>query len=977
MRMLALLFLIMLTNNAIGASKPEDIQSQIDSINESLKVTQTKAKSTKDVDYLPEIFLSIADLQIRKSQLMIDLKQAENPNVDPTELDFTAANRARAKAITTYMEIIERFKKYPQYDKVLFLLGLELKFNNQPKKAMEILRRITTEFPDSKYWAQAKIEIALHFFDLNDFEFAIKHFEEIVAKKDKNATGFAYYKIMQSYTKMGDKWEEAVRAGERGALWFRKALQKKSNIDKKFEVSEQLAVELIYPYGELSAKEVKKSKVRKDIVKYFKLLTTNSIAYNRAMKALGRRLSIKKRYAESLIAYTEALAHSHNLDFQLSTLESLYNTIKEGKLLFTNPRLNHLIFRTMNTVKNRSLTEPKRKDDLLKYEPVVRDYLTSVQDRLQTTKRTEGLKALIKGYENYLWLYEGGKHFNAMKENLASALMLDEDYVNAGIVFLSLAKKSTGKAAYTYNKKSLQNFALALENSSDLKNLEKIQSRMNYRNLGDQFIKKYPKDKMRTDIEYNLAKTYYDARDFVETQKRFNTFLGQCRHEKLCDNAALLVVDSFLQQREFKKLGQYSKGLLKRKNLSSSTKQKIQDAVANSRLDEALQVSNDGQDEDAYANELLKLAQEDSKGLAETALYEAFITLKNANNPKLFNIGKAYILRFPKSDKAQSILTLLLKSGVTSMNYKAVADAISIMILKNPGISDAAAFAKQAEFLYRKSGHFGRAQKMARFSRDQRALIELAMLEKNTNELKKTGAKTPGISGLFAQGMGYFLEKNYDFAQSIFNQGIAAGNVSPDETEHAARLAYYNALISYRNFLNVRPKQFSKELLAAKISAYDEIDRHLISALDKGVATEVVSSLYLLSQAQREMVQFLQRLSKSQPQQSPVRALLTSKAKEYMRDHQVSLKKCLQIAQGQHIVQLTSLACKNQSDLSFAEMAQVDNIQYGQLTTTDTQLVLKLLKKPGDSKALAELYSDFTKKKYTAWPRPQRRESPS
>jgi tetratricopeptide (TPR) repeat protein len=116
------------------------------------------------------------------------------------------SKRLRKEAVKRYADIIENYPDFQERDKVLFYLGNNLQQIGKQEQALDIFKRLISEYPNTKYVPDVLLAFGEYYYnEKEDVDSALKAYRKL--KEYPNSTAYAYarYKEAWCYFNMDQK----------------------------------------------------------------------------------------------------------------------------------------------------------------------------------------------------------------------------------------------------------------------------------------------------------------------------------------------------------------------------------------------------------------------------------------------------------------------------------------------------------------------------------------------------------------------------------------------------------------------------------------------------------------------------------------------------------------------------------------------------------------------------------------------------
>lgn len=891
------LLIVLFLTSSFASAKPStlaDLQKQLKVTEQSIEVTRQKIKENRNIQALPDIYMTLADFQLQKASLSFAIKREKNPKSPIEELDTTQEKRLKEEAIETYSLVSTRFLTYRDLDKTLYFLAQTYSELGQADKALQSYKKLTDQFSKSSLWEAAQFAIGNYYFEKKDFAFAMEQFQKVLDRPENPYTALAHFRIGWCYINQA-KWKLSFDQ-------FEKIFNSKSDIKSaalpdvkgQTDIKEEALIASVWPYLELTSTETAKRTDLVDPTIYYQERSPNERVYHKVLQRLANRLTLKKRYRDAARSLYLSLQLTTSAEDKLPTLEEFFLLNRDQKLSIWPKDYAQQI---QATLENADL---KTKN---KYEPMVRDVATQLHTTALATKRTEDLEQVIEAYEVYFFLYPKNSTSEEMRVNLAEALFLNKDYIQAAKEYTKVYVR-TKKDNKTYINSALQAYMEGLKQSDKLSRLDRLQAQHGFRKLGAVFVRNYPNDPTVSAVDFNLAKLEFDGREFNNARELLRQFLAKYPNKEETEQAALLLLDSYYQENDLKKLSDEGQKLLSMSSLSPKIKVSIKELVEQSKLKTVRNLAGDFGSKE-YSQNLLKFALNSKDGsLNEPALYEAFLSAKSRKDPKTYSIAETYIAKFPNSDKSKAINLELIQMALRSADFRLAGRYLEVYATRYPNDPETKTYLAQAEMIYSKLQSIEDLKRIVSRTGNNEELNRVLFEQKRWNELAKEASQLKGLSGSYYQGIALYRRGDLQTSVGLLNRAADGNPTSADEKANAAHASFIVAQVEFEKLKEkMQPGVLSPALLKSTVNEVQSLENSLRRVLNLQQGRWVVGSLYLLGKAQLELAKFFQN---GQPPQGLTSEQLQKalapqiqKAQEQAKEYFVQ---CKQIATEQKIL---------------------------------------------------------------------------
>lgn len=593
-----------------------------------------------------------------------------------------------SNSIKIYKDILKDLPRYSRMDEVVFYLGYGLQQAGKPNEAVSYFQKIIQKYKESRYVPNSYLALGEFFFENNSFVAAEKNYAEVLKNKESEVYDLGMYKMGWTYYNLGvsqegdKKWEYLNKSVEffqysiekaKQAMSFRD--QAKNDLVLVYSEYDDAFLKVKNYYYKLSGQEESIKKLNnlgelllaqgKDdqAIEVFRYLITSdpngprvpeyySIVLESTVR-LNKPDIIEKTYRELIDYFAPDNAWvraNKDKDYQ-----------KEGyelarKILQNRAVIVHESAQKCNTADKKFKCDKKAlylsagelyKEYILKYPESTEAY----QDSFYYAEILFYQKEDFKEAANY---YEKVFKNEAAKEYFADAafgmilalekLMKDEiERLQTGTVNIE-ESKSAG--------------ALAQKEKEEFTDLQR-----QYLLACDTYIKVVTDEKEKPKVRYGIARLYYEKAHYEEAVKRFQEIITLYKGTNFASLAGNLILDTYNRLKNFKEIENWSEILLKNKDFSYNSKEKLIVFVRQSILKQGEDESKKGNFREA-AEHFVRLASDprfkDDLEIAPDTLMKAAAAYGFAKDEVSANsILNRIVQLYPKSPlAAQSLFSL-------------------------------------------------------------------------------------------------------------------------------------------------------------------------------------------------------------------------------------------------------------------------------------------------------------------------------
>lgn len=846
-----------------------ELESDLKKIELSITTTQDRIKTIRDANFLPDLYLVLAELYVDKARYMYSIKVMKNKKTPLDELDFANEKRPKLFAIETYQKLIDKFPNFRDRDKALFFMAHEHREMGQFEEMISTYQKLISQYPQSPFYAESLVIIGNFFFEeKKEFEGAIGYFKRVINLRDNPFVPIARYKLGWIYINQG-KFLDSL-------LSFEEILTTDSKIDtsklpeiyRKTDVKRDALVAMAWPYSEVPPSILKKmGKNRIDPVEYFKGLSNNKISYQRALARLGRRLGVKQRYIQTTKIYFELLKLTKNVELRIEAVERLYEAMKNSLKEWPVYGFTEIIADTMNQIRfSPDIPEKMKFQHEKNFEIFARDAATRAQVRAKGTKRPEDYRLAISAYKAYLWAFGSGnkngeKYSSAIRLNLAESYFNLKDYVNAGKEYEILAKQiKIPIKRKSYLDSSIESYTAALKNQEALNRTQLAQARNGIRDVGLYYVKAYPRESSVPSIIFNAGRSYYDERDFKGSEKVLFQYITRFPNGKDTATSIDLILDAYNQREDYKGLAVAGKKIIGVKGISAGLKKMVSELMNQSEY-KNIQTSITDFSSDNYSKELLKFAEKyKGTNLGDRALFEAFNSLKSKKDPGAYIPGEELLIKHGTSKYAKDVTMEMGKMALLTADFRRAAKYFEIYSSKYPKDPESRKLLQNAAQMRETMGDFEQARNDYMSLGDRVAVARVDFSANQWSKLVGSSKSVGGMQGSYYMGIASYRLNNVGQAQNFLRQTAANKGSSFEEKTWRAHALYLLSMEAMKKYKEIQLEAGREaQAVQAKTQILTTLTTQLNQVIQSGNGRWSIAALYGLGQANKEFADFIKR----------------------------------------------------------------------------------------------------------------------
>lgn len=884
-------------------------KSHLAQIEESIKLTKEQIFSAQTTKFLPDMYYMLAELMTDRGNYLYIIKKESNKGVPESELDLTAEKRAKLEAVEAFKQLIQRYPNYKSIDKVLYVVGQELKALGELDQALQFYKKSAEQFPKSNFATKSLMEIGNIFYEKKDFDFALDQYRKAALTAQGVDALLLFNKMASCYSFKGE-WRKAI---DQYFLVIRKPL---TSDKESAEAKEDALVQSVWPLLELPANELPNLKRASDIISFYKISAFDPQSYRRTLERLSKRFEFKKKEAESAEVSLELFRIIKDSKSKKERFENFFN-VTRSNTNFIYPHWLPKEIANMLLSGSNSTSNEEREKDKLKYEEAFRHIITSQHKSAILTKRTADIVKTADGYEHYLSVYPKGTHRLEMLKNKAELEFLGNRFVDAAYDYLTIAKAPTeqkGTGAKEYLVSSLDSSLKAMsENEEDL--LTKVRSRELYRKAGLRFKKKYPNDPKIAEIDFNKAKALYDDQKLGDAAKLLIRFVHRYPKAEQISSAVVLALDCYYLQEKMDQVAQVGKALLAVSGLSSQIKDQIRSSVQQAQLKNVRSLAGNFSSK-SYAAEFVAFAKKNKNStMGEQALYEAFLSLKAGTKEQALDIGEDYMATYGTNPRAKEVLLQMSQLSLVMLDFVRAASYMAAYAQRFPNDPSSNELLEQAASLFAMAGKTDQAYSIFQMLGQKNRGVAVLSQWGRWNELEKRATQINGFLGVYYQGLAQFRSGKEQEGLQMMRKVLESSASTDEEKElwsHAGVILAEDAARSF--YQNTKPGVFSMDVLQGILEQHQFITSITQNVVSNGGGIWRLAALSIDASINNHLSQFLNKApAPAGVNLAQFKKIIEPQVAQYKANATQSFSTCLEVGEENEIASGFVLACRNHS----------------------------------------------------------------
>ena len=862
-----------------------DAEKALAEVEKKIAITKKEMGKIRDATYLPDLYFTLADLNVEKTRILVVLKNAKNPGKKPEDIDYTMEKRPKQEAIDIYQKIYTFFPKYEKRDKALFFKGIELRDLGKFEEMIRTFIQLSKEFPNSEHYNEANIIVGDFLFESKkDLDAAGDAFIRVINRPLSAFTPLAYYRLGWVQFNQA-KNEEAVKS-------FESAIEKQNMINpvdlpeiyRKTDIRREAVTALAVPYVEIYSDPLKKRTDLPEPVEYFRTQSPDHFTYRKVLARAGRRLILKEKFREAADCFYNVLALSTDFDTRFEALQRitemqrrkaskvpLLPIVRETALTVdllqasqpTPMRLTAAILQKLKPVpRAKGAPAPKIAGisraigQLAFLELIARDLSTQLEARAKAAGSPSDYADAAEAYDVYQSRFASSPYALDQRLNRAESLFRAEKWVKAGMEYEALSKvPANAKKKNEFQESAIETYTKALQISEKLSLVERIRARQGLRVVGTMWVKANPKKNGAATVAFNIANSWYEERQLKNAIASLRVFIRSYPSDEKVRDAIFLIINAYSQLDDYKGLQAAGAQLITTAGLTPADKGMIQDAVRRAQTKQLQNVAGDFGTK-AYAENLISVANKyKGSALGVQALYEAFQSLKSKKDPELFDIGEALLDQHSDSQYAKEISSTMATLALTTASYDRAAKYLSRFAEKYPNEPESKGFRETSAVLFERQGDLPKARAAYLKIGNKAAVARMDLLMGAWPALEQSSVEANIPESQYWHALAVWRQGRYNDATKLLHELAASKSVPSDQSGHAR---YLLAQLALERFRSVQMKSSEDAAaLGEKVKLFQALSTELQGIVTSGAGKWSIAALYLLGQTHYDLGQFI------------------------------------------------------------------------------------------------------------------------
>jgi len=676
----------------------------------AIKNTKKLIESSKNLPYLPDLYLRLAELFVEKSRIAYFIRKSKDEQSSNTLTNFESKT-LKNQAIEIYQRIIDHFPEYSNRDRVYFFMAHEFRELGQINDMISSYNAIIEKFPLSDFVPESYLLIGDHFFKLQNLNKAQTNYEKILNYPKSPAFPISQYKLGWCFINRAD-FNKAIKYFENALTGSKNIETKKIDTYKRVDIRLESLVDIAYCYPDCY-----KDSSPKQACQYFKKLSWSRQAYIAACEKLARRYKIKKKWDHAAYIYRELCEIINDENKLIDNAKDIFECVHESNNFSNALNDVSIIVKALKKQKYSAFVDDEKKETLINdFEIYAREIITRLHKKARTEKSVNDFIIAANAYEHYLNFFVNSNAYHDMAYNYAEALFSAQKYLTAGIQYEKLSnqisKNTKAKQELLYS--SIISYYNALKNKDNLTRFEKELARSSLRQTGKKYVTLFKNSDKTADVLFNIAWINYDEGKYDKAIDEFSDFILQYPDGREAKAAIHLILDSYYMKEDFHGLVNFGQKIIISDKFGDKIKSEVTKIVsaAESKIVNKLSISAIDDWEKGRQTVISFAKKNTETNLGAQALYSLLLPAKEKKDLKtIFSVGNDIINNFPEFQNLKNCLNLLISTSNKISQYSLLCNYMEKFVNLFPEHENSKDFIYEIACISDSSGELKKANK--------------------------------------------------------------------------------------------------------------------------------------------------------------------------------------------------------------------------------------------------------------------------
>lgn len=620
--------------------------------------------------------LGLAESELYTRQLEeFEKKKVADKSAKRPDIDNSRSKRYLKDALTLFYSLEKEYPRHPKIDEVIFFIGFVEMESGNTAKGSAYLERVVSKYPQSRKFDEALVYLGDFYFDKVKFGAAMAKFNILSRRQDSPLYHYAVYKLAWCELNMSQQVKGLRRM--KGLVSNLKGATEKA----KFNLREQALKDLVVFYAETEAVD--------EAIDFF----TDEQGKEKALenlKLIADILRSKARDEAAIKAYTKLLAEFGDSPDAPKLHLGLYEArARLGQTERAVEALASAIQRYGATSEwAKKFPKEKAADVQETLEALSAEGLRVAMFHHNSAQKSSNKAAFAYAQKLYTALLDSfPQHPDRKKISFyrAEILYAQGHWLAAANSYMDAAKvppkdKVTDDSVYaallaldrlTAKNEKLERFSKEEQKNVSLTPDEIPNEELKFIEVGEFYIKEYPKGERIVDVRFRIASIYYRYHHFDKAQALFRDIALTHPTHRSAPTAAHIVLDIYNIKKDYENLNSSAELFAGTKGLGDAQfKAEMAQISGEISFKRVEKLEGDNKWTEAGESYFTFYRNNPSGPLAEKSLYNAYVSFeKGGDIVRAAETSKLFIAKFPKSEFTQKMTLALAKNAERQYDF--------------------------------------------------------------------------------------------------------------------------------------------------------------------------------------------------------------------------------------------------------------------------------------------------------------------
>ncbi len=688
------------------------MEQDIEKCEMAITNTKTLITRSKNRPYLPEIYLRLAELYIEKSRLVYFLRRSQQEEEGERALDQYESNMLKQQALEVYKRILTEYPNFEYTDKVRFFMAHEYRELGQIKEMLQEYEAIIAQYPNSQYAPEAHLLLGDYYFThKQDIEQSRLHYEAVLKYPQSPAVSAARYKLAWCEINLVN-YEGAIKLFEESVTSSQ--TQKELDIDtyRRVDVRLESLTDMAYCYP-----EVYKKATPEQALAYFKQYSWSRPVYTTVLEKLAYRYYVKKLWTMAAAIYRELAKIRQDPEKLLEYAKNIFESAQAiGSYEHAEEDVG-IIIRALERQRYSVHVAEEDKTKLISdFEIYARDLITHLHAKARESNSTRDFLIASNAYKQYLQFFDESPSHEEMSINYAEALFSANRYMDAAKQYEKVTPPATvnNKQRKEMLYSAVVSYYQALKSKDELNFYQAAYARDGLQTTGRTYANEYPDSAQTPDVLFNVAWVSYDAGHYMKAIADFSSFVDRYTDHQTAKAAVHFVLDAYHQLEDYDGLISYGQSVLgnnriQDNNLRAEVAQIVRSAESKVVSNITMAALDDW---DTARQDLMQVVDQGGSKMGEEALNALILSSKDQKDLQtLYDAGDRLVRGYPESPNLKETLGILIDTSINIGQFRLLADYLEQFVEQYPKDENSVDFLSQAAQIREGLGQYEKANK--------------------------------------------------------------------------------------------------------------------------------------------------------------------------------------------------------------------------------------------------------------------------